>query len=381
MNNGPKPEDLQQDAKQKYPNIAGQGLVGQFKQIIPTQENIAVAVVKAAQGETAKERLEHEAYLLNYLREQGFPAIQTYGEVFEVAPGRHALMMDYVPDATLLDGKSIDTLKFSIPGMVLGVPVNTGHEAWAMQLPTIMRNIEEAALISDLEQVKTFAKTLGEQAAQLVKTVQEKMLMVGDLQILVDRKGKITIIDPLDVLKVVPRPDRRGVDFVDIVDPKKQNTSGFLQSLDISMEMLDRVQKLCVEIGKAKDKVDLRNIVQTMMNPDPKNTIRNPLTASAPPSPVLARRPQVSDPRQSRSLPGSVSSTPSIPVRNGPNRASDYDHRPPPITQAANAAARRSLPTTATARPTGTEPTKPNSSIPTTTTTTTDTPQGKKPKV
>jgi len=374
---GPDPEELQHNAKQKFPDMVGKGQVGQFKQIIPTQENIAVAVVKAAQGETAKAQLEHEAFLLNFLRENDFPAIQTYGNVFEVAPGRHALMMDYIENTTLLDGKSINNLRYSVPGMVLGIPVKTGDEAWAMQLPAIMRSIDKAASTCDLEQAKAFANTLGEQVAQLMKTVKEKMLMVGDLQILVDPKGKITIIDPLDVLRVVPKPNGQGVDFVDVVDPTKKNSALFVNSLFTSMDMLETVKNMCEEMGKATDNVELRNIVQTMMNPNPQLSLKNPLSVSAPPSPELGRRSNANDPRQSKSMPGSVSGTPSGSMRqtqNSQSRASDYQHRPPPI---APQAARRSTTPTPTARSTGTVPTRPSSTLPNTT----DNSGGTKPKI
>ncbi|MGE3318694.1 MAG: hypothetical protein AB7I18_05305 [Candidatus Berkiella sp.] len=355
-------EDLQARAKENYPQLVGQGHVGQFKSVIPISEGLAVAVVRASAGETAKEQLAHETHLLNILRENGFPALNTYGDIFEITAGHPAVMMEYIPNASLLDGKSIDMVKYMIPAMALGVSINTGDEAWAMKLPSILRQMQAACFTSNLDTVKAFAEKLQSEVTNLMKTVQEKMMMIGDLQILVDPKGKITIIDPLDVLKVVPKNNGQGVDFVDMVNPNKPNTQQFINSLFKSMEMLESVGKICEQIKSAKSAQELQQTVARIANPR-----GGFIPSSAPPSPVMQRRATVKDPRQTKSAPGTPTESPP-----GSLREQSDDRRPPAVTPAQMTSRRANTePTKRSNAPQTTPPNRPTSKATTVTDTTT----------
>ncbi len=292
---------IQAEAIQQFSTLEAAS-VGQFKQIMPLSDpSKAVAVVRASGGEQAKHDLEHEAKLLNILRENGFPALQTFDGVFEVAKGKYGLVMEYVQNANLIDSKAPDMMKVLLPALMMGVAIDTGKEAWAMQVPTITQKVMSSLKQKNPEQLKAFAENLGNQIKQLMQTMKEKSLVIADLQMLIDAKGKITIIDPLDVLRVVERkPPEKGLDFVDVVNPNKPNTKQFINSLYDSMGMLEDIAKTCDAIVKAKNE-NLPQVIGALM------TSVRPKVASAPSSPVMERR-QPPEPRRPHSAPPALNS-------------------------------------------------------------------------
>lgn len=284
------PEELQAQAKSEYAEIIKRkGAVGQFKQILPMTDDIALAIVRASSGPQAKEDLEHEVALLKVLQEHGYPALQTYGEVFEVADGKHAVVMDWVPNANLIDGKSPEMINYLLPALMLGVPINTSNEAWAMQLPQMMRNMQLAAKNCNFDEVQAFARNVSREIAQLQKIIEEQKLIIGDLQMLITPQGKITIIDPLDVLRMVPKdPPGQGFDFVDVMDPSKPNSKEFIQSLFKSMAMLENMKMICDGVATLKDKQMFEMLISSMassLSPSRPGS----RVSSAPSSPVMPR--------------------------------------------------------------------------------------------
>lgn len=337
------PEELQQQAKLEYSSLVHKkGAVGQFKQIVPMTDDIAVAVVRASAGIQAKNDLEHEVALLKVLKEHGFPALQTYGDVFEIADGKHAVVMDWVPNANLIDGKAPEMINYLLPALMFGVPINTGDEAWAIKLPQISRGIVQAAAQSDPKQVQRFAMNLSEEIARLLEVIDKQKLVVADLQILIDPKGKLTIIDPLDVLRVVPKkPPVQGFDLVDIMDPSKPNSDSFVKSLFKSMEMLENMKKICDRVAaNAESKPALQALVKEMMSARPSRGY-----SSAPVSPVMPRANVVRKTKSEPSSPtgGSRPVSPSKPevTQPRPKRLIQLDpkKRPASITPAATASA------------------------------------------
>lgn len=254
----PTVEMMQQEAIARFHQLhTGKGAVGQFKEISPLTDTVAVAVVRATKDKViAKLELEHENHLLHILRENGFPALQTHGGVFEIDENKFALLMDWIPNANLIDGKTPDALALSLPAMVLGMKINTGKEAWAMQASKLGAQIRENAKSCDMKKAQAFAQTLGDEFKSLKNIMDTKGMIVGDLQILVRPNGKITIIDPLDVLQMVPKDPNdpaKGVDLIDVVNPDKPNSMGFMRSLMESAKMIDQVINFCEGICKAKD--------------------------------------------------------------------------------------------------------------------------------
>lgn len=290
----PEVTPLQQQVIEQF-NTLGAASVGQFKQIMPLPDSTkAVAIVRASDGLQAKHDLEHENNLLKILKENGFPALNTYDGVFEISKGKYGLVMDYLTNCSLLDSKAPDMMKVLLPALMMGVPIDTGREAWAMQLPAITRNVLTAMRSKDPDEIRNFASNLGTQIKQLMQTMQEKGLVIADLQMLIDPKGKITIIDPLDVLRVVPKkPPEQGIDFVDVVDPKKPNSAQFINSLFESMGMLEDIAKTCDAIAVTKNE-HLPKVISSLM------TSARPRAGSMPGSPVMERRPPE---RRSQSAP------------------------------------------------------------------------------
>lgn len=301
---------LQQQAVEQFSTLEAAS-VGQFKQIMPMEDPTkAVAVVRASHGIQAKNDLEHENKLLGILRDNGFPALNTYDGVFEIDAGKYGLVMDYLANCSLIDAKAPDMMKVLLPALMTGVAVDTGKEAWAMQVPAISKKVQEALKQKDPMQLKDFAMNLGSQVKQLVQTMQEKSLVVADLQMLVDQNGKITIIDPLDVLRVIPTP--RGMEFKDVINPDKPNTPSFINTLYDSMAMLEDMVKTCDAIAKAKPE-HLPMVVSSLM------TSTRPRSASLPASPVMERR---VPPGRPSSAPAALGGRPSVRAESSSMAAS-----------------------------------------------------------
>lgn len=349
----PTTTQIQAEAIQQFATLEAAS-VGQFKQIMPLSDpSKAVAVVRASGGEQAKHDLEHEAKLLNILRENGFPALQTFDGVFEVAKGKYGLVMEYVQNANLIDSKAPDMMKVLLPALMMGVAIDTGKEAWAMQVPTITQKVMSSLKQKNPEELKAFAENLGNQIKQLMQTMKEKSLVVADLQMLIDASGKITIIDPLDVLRVVEKkPPEKGFDFVDVVNPNKPNTKQFINSLYDSMGMLEDIAKTCDAIVKAKND-NLPQVIGALM------TSVRPKAASAPSSPVMERRQAES--RRPHSAPPALNSQTtrvhtSFNENSVPQEMNKQANRPPAVV-ASNALGKAKVnnPSEAPIRPTANE--------------------------
>ncbi len=292
-------EELQEKAKSEYFELLSKkGAVGQFKKIVPMTENIAVAIVKASDGLKAKQDMEHEVTLLKVLKEHGFPVLQTYGDVFEIADAKHAVVMDWVPNANLIDGKAPEMINYLLPALMLGVPINTSNEAWAIQLPQVSKKILAATQNINIAEIQEFARNLSQEISELQRVMDEQKLLIADLQMLITPQGKITIIDPLDVLRIVPKvAPNIGFDLVDILDPSKPNSESFLKSLFKSIEMLDNMKKICDSVAKVKDKQSLQKMISDIML-----SHSAPRHGSAPVSPFM---PRVTVARNAQSEPSS----------------------------------------------------------------------------
>lgn len=358
----PVTTNLQKQAIEQFSTLETAS-VGQFKQIMPLEDNTkAVAVVRASGGEQAKHDLEHEANLLKILKDNGFPALNTYDGVFEIAPGKFGLVMDYVSNANLIDAKAPDMIKVLLPALMMGVKIDTGKEAWAMQIPRITQTVLSQMKQKNPQQIKDFAENLGTQVKQLLKNIKEKGLVVADLQMLIDPTGKITIIDPLDVLRVVPKnPPEQGVDFVDVVNPQKPNSTQFIKSLNESIDMLVDIAKTCDAIVKAKNE-NLPQAIGSLM------TSVRPKAVSAPSSPVMERRQPES--RRPHSAPPALNSQTtrvhtSFNENTVPKEMNKQANRPPAVV-ASNALlkARVNNPSEAPIRPTANEASRPKGKEP-----------------
>lgn len=248
---------LQSESKAKYRELmdSPEARQGSFKRIVPVNDQVAVAMIESKQGEKDKAALEHEVKLLEILRENNLPALQTHGGVFEVKPGTYGVLMDWHPTARLLDGKDPDAVNLLVMGLLLDIKIPTG-EGWVMHLERIKKEVQHKLQDpnTDIEQVKAAAQNLKNNFSKLMDTLKQNNIVIGDLQLLVNSKGDITIIDPIDVLKKTPDKTRANqFNWVDIVDPTKPTSPDFMESTRRSQKMLEAGRDICDKISRTID--------------------------------------------------------------------------------------------------------------------------------
>lgn len=246
---------IQEIVKQHYHDIlSGNMVLGRFKKIIPILQRYAIAVAEP-QGLAAsnKATLENEQQRLKELRKHGFPVIETYGNVFEVQPGQYAMIMDWIPNACLIDVKKPLEVAYALPGLLLGYKVDMSKEA------TKNTSFYKASFYLDLqkarfEKLSERAQLLKEQFAVLLNRFMETNLFVDNLQILVGVNGQCTIIDPRNLVKPAPNaPDK----YVDALDNERKLPDGCDQSVSDSLSMLENCIRWFDDVTQAKSLEDI----------------------------------------------------------------------------------------------------------------------------
>lgn len=241
-------EKIQEIVKQHYHEIfSGSKVFGSLKKIIPILQRYAIT------ANENKAKLENEQQQLQLLRDNGFPVIGTYGKVFEVQPGNYGMIMDWIPNACLMDVKKPLGFAYALPGLLLGYKVDMGKEA------TKNTSFYKASFYlelqkSNLEKVKDRAQFLKQQFEELLERFIQKNLFVGDLQMLVDVNGQCTIIDPHCVAKAVANEPHK---YVDVLDDKRELPPGYDKLIIDSIEMLEASIKWFDGVTQAKSIEDV----------------------------------------------------------------------------------------------------------------------------
>ncbi|MGE3319574.1 MAG: hypothetical protein AB7I18_09795 [Candidatus Berkiella sp.] len=260
-----KDEDIkkiQEIVKQHYHDIlSGSMVLGKLKKIIPILQRYAIAVLDSQGPEENKTNLESEQQYLKLLRDNGFPVIGTYGNVFEVQPGQYGIIMDWIPNACLMDAKKPVELSYALSGLLLGYKVDLGKEQ------TKNVNFFKASFYlelqkAELQKVIKRAEVLKQQLETLLERFTEQNLFVGDLQVLVDINGQCTIIDPHHLARAVPEPHK----YVDALDDKKQLPQDSEKLINNSIDMLGSCVKWLDGVTKAKSINDVSDHIMNSLD-------------------------------------------------------------------------------------------------------------------
>lgn len=232
---------------------------GELKKILPFENGLALAVTLNG-GSKPKEQLEKELNNLIFLKSLGFPAVQTVSKVFQIND-KSAYVMEAIPEHTFFDGKNPGTIKTILPATLINVKI-PNNEAWIFKKSEIEADIaQKLADPTSPTTAKTKAEKLYIQLQQIQKLLntpdkEGKYLTIVDLQLLVDKAGNITIIDPLEVLK----RDSKG-QYFKLNNEKTQTTPEFEASIERARGLLADMQSYCLKIIKTSDPNELIDLI------------------------------------------------------------------------------------------------------------------------
>jgi hypothetical protein len=247
---------LQDLAKAKFTKTTKKAVLGQFKRIEPFRDipGFAVAIANNP-GEDSRVKLEHECELLSTLAQNNLPAIKTYGDVFEITKDRFGVLMDWVPNATLLDGKDPDAINVILPYLLLGEEIPTG-EARVLYLPRgkLESKINDKISREEIGQMRDRAEKLSNEFSELINTLKKNNVVVGDLQLLISDKDEIFIIDPIDVLyRMKDRQGTQACKLHDAINGSEVKSIDFEESIRKSEKMLKDSKKWLKKLSQSED--------------------------------------------------------------------------------------------------------------------------------
>lgn len=228
---------------------------GSFKNITPLEGNFAIAYVRE-KGNSSQEMLQKEGKLLKYMRSLGLPAINFYSDVFEINPDQYAVLIDWIPNANLLDSKAVDAVHNKLAAIILGISI-PDTEAWALRKTEIDEEIR--LKIEDSESILTHAQhvasKLHESLKKIAETIEINQCLIGDLQLIVTPDGQVSIIDPIDVVQICTENSQSF--YQSILDMSIQNNSDFIRQLHDGKFMLRKCLSWCSSIMAMRDKKEL----------------------------------------------------------------------------------------------------------------------------
>src|SRR5689334_12685747 len=183
----PLPVDEIKNALQTYDlsldNL--QSVSGSFKTVYALSHDIALASVKAIN----KEMLSKEKVLLAKLAEIGLPAITYYSDVFECQGNRQAVLLQWIPDAILIDVKDFEAAQRKLMLAALGIDLPVSGEAWVLHKNETEKSIRQ--LFSNnpklFMQVVKFAQLLHPSLLHIINILENNALAIADLQLLVTK--------------------------------------------------------------------------------------------------------------------------------------------------------------------------------------------------
>lgn len=220
---------------------------GSFKTLYALNREIAVASVTASN----KEMLSKEKILLSKLAELGLPTVQYYTDVFEFQLNRQAVLMQWVPDSTLIDAKDFEMAHHKLMIAALGIVMPVSGEAWALHKSEIDRQINQ--LFADKPeihiQVRKFAQNLHSALLNIIKNLETNGVRIADLQLLVTKEGNISIIDPIDVVHIKATFSNTNV-YHSLLDDSIQDNPDFIKQLSLGQRMLNNCLEWCSTISK-----------------------------------------------------------------------------------------------------------------------------------
>lgn len=248
---------------------------GEFKRIIPLGDGRAVAVMTQA---TDKDALKKECQYLQSLQQSGVSALNTYGEIFQVGKEKHpAVIVDWIPNATLIDVKHPDAMRATVPAILLGVKVGKGEAGLAFSLTEINKAVDNLLVdSSQFAAIQERAKQLAQAFTELDAQIKSGKLNIVDLQVLVGPDNKLTVIDPQEVL------DSK---YVDVLDPNKKieikNNPDLVMFLNNARELLANHAQMFNAVAKAANPEELSRALKVEPIKKPTAKGGNPLLRQA----------------------------------------------------------------------------------------------------
>lgn len=260
--NGPEEVDvqaLQQRVIRDYDQLREHqdAVKGEFKRVIPLGDGRAVAVMTQ---QTDDAGLKRECQYLERLQQSGIPALNTYGEVFRVGKDQHpAVIVDWLPNSTLVDVKHPDAMRAVVPAMVLGVKVGKGEGGLVFSQAAIKKAIDDIPPdASSLAAIKEKAKELAQAFTELDRRIKGEKLHIIDLQVLVGRDNQLTVIDPQEVLTA---------QNVDVLDPNKKvdltDKPDLTQFINEARGLLANYAKMLEAVSKANNVDELKKALSS----------------------------------------------------------------------------------------------------------------------
>ncbi len=253
---------LQALVKEDFAKIKTQPYeMGTCKRVFQLPNNIGLAVTHS-NTLMEKDLIHDELFYLAYLKDHGYPVINTHGAVFAVEGEgdntRYGFLMDYVPQAVFIETKSPALLKAQIFAALLGIPTQASEGWWALNhsklFTTIATKINHPEAFAKLQ---ITAAQLFNNINNLIEKLTNEKLAIADLQIMVSNDGRLTIIDPLDVVKV----NLEAKTIVSVLHPETPPAAGFEVFLSKTGQWLESARKHCEMISKAYNPEHLKSYV------------------------------------------------------------------------------------------------------------------------
>lgn len=148
------------------------GSLGQFKKVLPISEELCVACVAKENAS----QLKAEAEMLQLMKKLDLPAVNCYGELFNISEGSKALIMEFVSNAVLLDSKfPLHINRIMLP-MLMGLQIPTGKERWMDDFYPVLEKMEIQLNSNSLnaEDIKAKAQNIAQQVHKLIENLQKK---------------------------------------------------------------------------------------------------------------------------------------------------------------------------------------------------------------
>jgi hypothetical protein len=259
---------------------AAETKVGSFKKVIPIilpdkGMQLGLSVMAARQGQQGKEQLKQEFENLKLLRANGFPALKTYGNIFKNNQGEDAMIIDWIDNATMIEAKSSENLKYVLSSFLIGLPAESGKESQVASirsnLNSLLNRFERTNL--DFDAIKKRATKLQYQVDALIRQIESKKMVIADLQLLIAPTGELTIIDPLDVLLLRPKQHaslqspllRDRYDFHESGPEGKLITGNTVKEIDTSLLALHKISRICKSLAEVEEKRDLKQALYNVI--------------------------------------------------------------------------------------------------------------------
>lgn len=235
---------------------------GSFKRILQISPELAVGVARET-GARSFEMLTKECQHLKFLATAELPAVAIHGDVFDIdGKGKYAVLMEAIPKHTFVDAKDPKTIKTILPSVLLGVDIPTG-EAWFFKKKQIEANIaQNLTQPSALEVAKAKAGFLFKQLEDIRAKLEKNNIIIVDLQLLIDPKGSIKIIDPLDVLKIDSKPDS----YLTLDGKAVEHNASFNRSIRDARQMLIEMINFCKAVATTADDKVLKSLITPLLD-------------------------------------------------------------------------------------------------------------------